>query len=175
MPTRALAVPPVLRMLLRLLFSPGIKTHPPRVATYLHTVIACLSGCITAPFHAHACRLLIEPAQPLLRADPARRSQAQDGITSQASMVRPNLDLTAFPLPCLPCERTLSPPYTDRERHPHCGGGTSAPKTAVHDILQFTSPVKTHVARKDPQAGKAPDCTVCEGILQTISCLHFIP
>jgi hypothetical protein len=46
------------------------------------------------------------------------------------------------------------------------------PNTAVHDILQFTSPVKTHVARKDPQAGKVPDRTFCERILQTISCLH---
>lgn len=68
---------------------------------YIPHLLVCLDACPPPIAYLLCARcLLIEPAQPLLSSDPSRRSQARDGHHSQASMVRPNLDVTVKTLKC---------------------------------------------------------------------------
>jgi hypothetical protein len=150
---------------------------------YIPQLLVCLDAC-QPPI---ACLLPTHRARPAAPGFPPYSPQPSARWASQPSLhgspkigcdcVSEHLPLpdscnscdTPDPLIC-PVKKPYIAPYTGHGRPP-----LPHPNTAVHDILQFTSPVKTHVARKDPQAGKAPDRTVCERILQTISCLHFLP
>ena len=105
---------------------------PSRVTTY-HNCSSVWMHASPIAYLLYTRYLLIEPAQPLLGSHPARRSQARDGHHSQASMVRPKLDVTASVSICLfliaatraihlslvcPVKRTLIAPYTNHERPP---------------------------------------------------------